>query len=91
MAEDTCLVATLGDWCTAWRFVTEVSAARLFGVDVDLNALLADYDKDDVVRVLLRFVWAVLDSLGPARAAEVLQRWGVVIICAEGVTGGSRG
>lgn len=88
---ELCAVSTLDGWCTAWRFVTEVSAARLFGVDVDPDALLADYDKDDVVRVLLQFAWSLLDSLGPARAAEVLQRWGVVVTVAEGVTGGRRG
>ena len=83
---DLAAVATLADWCAAWRFVTEVTAARCYGVDVDPDSLLRDYDQDDVIRVLLQLAWVVLDSLGLARAAEVVRLWGVVITCAEGLS-----
>jgi len=72
-------------WCAAWRFVTAVSAARVYGVDFDRDAMFDGTNEADVAAVLIEFVGRVLDALGPARAAEVVQRWGVLVTCAEGV------
>lgn len=71
-------VATLRAWAEAWRFVTAVSTARVHNIDVDQDALLADYDYRDVVAVLTEFVGRVLDVLDPADAAAVCMGWGAI-------------
>ncbi|GAA2034591.1 hypothetical protein GCM10009839_38910 [Catenulispora yoronensis] len=77
--------ASLADWYTAWRFITEISAAELYGVDIDMAALLADYDQAEIIKALLSLVWAFLGSFGPTCAAAVVQRWGMDVARAEGV------
>ncbi|MFD0630538.1 phage tail tape measure protein [Catenulispora yoronensis] len=76
--------ASLADWYTAWRFITEISAAELYGVDIDMAALLADYDQAEIIKALLSLVWAFLGSFGPTCAAAVVQRWGMDVARAEG-------
>lgn len=88
---ETRIVENVDAWRAAWRFVTAVCAARVYGVDIDRDEHLNGTDESDVAAVLLEFTGRVLDSLGPARAAEVMQTWGLIVAGAEEVPDGPRG